>query len=106
MQENLFKELVCFWVEVVQVLVHFLGKVHYRSISSCFCHPTGLLLASAHVPEGKSTPPYASACHFLLGSRECLDLFVDLENVAFICACFLHDVHIDDESWLRLGVLL
>lgn len=63
------------------------------------------LLASAHVPEGKSTPPYASACHFLLGSRKCLDLFVNLKNVTFLGPCFLHDVHIDDESWLRLGML-
>lgn len=63
------------------------------------------LLASAHVPEGKGTPPYASPCHLLLGSRKCLDLFVDLKNVTFLGPCLLHDVHIDDESWLRLGML-
>lgn len=81
-----------------------------RSTTSPSAHVSvsrlNLLLASAHVPEGKSTPPYASARHFLLRSGECLNLLVDLENVAFLCARFLHDVHVDDESWLRLGVLL
>lgn len=75
------------------------------SLARIFVTRLNQLLASAHVPEGKSTPPYAPASHFLLRSRKCLDLLVDLKNVTFLGACFLHDVHIDDESWLRLGML-